>query len=207
MRIDPHFAAAHNNLGLALVRTGKVDEGIEHYRKALEIQPGNAEAHNNLGAALARRGNLDEAIAHFQAALEINPALTSARDNKKSGRGSHSAAKRFGPAVEFDPLLDFGGKSVLAGCLGEVKGGLGRFDSGGKIASFGAGGGKRVRMRGSRGCEAAASRASASASGPLRTASSRAVASTHASQERTFVLSGCRARNVRSSATASAFGP
>ena len=38
--LDPDEAQSHNNLGLALVETGKVEEGMEHYRKALELSPG-----------------------------------------------------------------------------------------------------------------------------------------------------------------------
>ena len=53
---------AHYNLGFALAAEGRIDEAIEHYRKALEIKPDYAEAHNNLGCRLGearpdRRGD------------------------------------------------------------------------------------------------------------------------------------------------------
>ncbi|OGP29983.1 MAG: hypothetical protein A2038_13830 [Deltaproteobacteria bacterium GWA2_57_13] len=52
VRINPAHAAAHNNLGYALLLQGKLEEAIAHFRQALRIQPGFAEAHENLRRAL-----------------------------------------------------------------------------------------------------------------------------------------------------------
>jgi tetratricopeptide (TPR) repeat protein len=83
LKIKPDFAAAHNNLGAALVenqrdgngarrRDDAVDEAIVHYRRALQIKPDFAQAHGNLGNALLLKGQVDEAISHYQKALEID---------------------------------------------------------------------------------------------------------------------------------------
>ena len=72
---------AQNNLGLALAERGRIDEAIEHYRKALDIEPDYAEAHNNLGIALADRGRIDEAMEHYRKALEIDPDYAEAHNN------------------------------------------------------------------------------------------------------------------------------
>ena len=90
LKIKPDFAAAHNNLGAALVKNqrddngarrqnGAVDEAIAHYRRALQINPDFAQAHGNLGTALLLKGQMDEAIAHYQKALEIAPNYAEAR--------------------------------------------------------------------------------------------------------------------------------
>jgi tetratricopeptide (TPR) repeat protein len=90
LNIKPDFAAAHNNLGAALVKNqrvrdgarrqhGAVDEAIAHYRRAVQINPDFAQAHNNLGTALLLKGQVDEAIAHYQKTLEINPNYAEAR--------------------------------------------------------------------------------------------------------------------------------
>jgi tetratricopeptide (TPR) repeat protein len=71
----------HNNLGIALFKTGNVDEAMVHYQKALEINPDFAEAHNNLGNFLFQKGSVDEAIVHYQMALEINPDYAEAHYN------------------------------------------------------------------------------------------------------------------------------
>jgi tetratricopeptide (TPR) repeat protein len=71
----------HNNLGIALLKTGNVDEAMVHYQMALEINPDFAEAHNNLGNFLFQKGSVDEAIVHYQKALEINPDYAEAHYN------------------------------------------------------------------------------------------------------------------------------
>ena len=74
LEVDPDHVAAHHNLAEALVRRGKVEEAIAHYRKALEINPDLLEAHYNLGVVLAGLGKADEAMAHFQKALDLATA-------------------------------------------------------------------------------------------------------------------------------------
>ena len=69
---------AHNNLGNALNRQGKVDEGIACYKKAIELDPKLAMAHYNLGRALKNQGKLDEAIACIRMAIELDPKLAAA---------------------------------------------------------------------------------------------------------------------------------
>ena len=81
---------AHNNLGAAMKRQGRVDEAIAQYRKALEIRPDHVEALNNLGNALAGRGRVDEAIAQYQKALAIRTDHVEALNNlgnALAGRG------------------------------------------------------------------------------------------------------------------------
>jgi len=84
LKIKPDFAAAHNNLGVALLRDkqsgdgalghdGAVDEAIEQYREALQINPDFTQAHKNLGIVFMRKGQMEEAIAQFQKTLELEP--------------------------------------------------------------------------------------------------------------------------------------
>ena len=63
-------ANAEYSLGYDLAELGRIDEAIDHYKKALRIHPNYSKAHNNLGLALAGRGKIDEAIEHFQQAIE-----------------------------------------------------------------------------------------------------------------------------------------
>jgi Flp pilus assembly protein TadD len=46
--INPNYADAHNNLGLALGSMGDVSGAVSHLRRALEIRPGFVDAANNL---------------------------------------------------------------------------------------------------------------------------------------------------------------
>jgi len=50
IHLNPDFAGAHNDLGVALVAEGHHDEAIAEFKEAIRLQPDNAEAYNNLGA-------------------------------------------------------------------------------------------------------------------------------------------------------------
>ena len=65
---------------------GQVNEAIDHFRRALQINPDIADVHLNLGIALAGRQpqtgtQIDEAIDQFRKALEIKPDDVNARKN------------------------------------------------------------------------------------------------------------------------------
>ena len=64
-----------NDLGERRAGCGRIDQAIDYYRKAIELDPGFAMAHNNLGAMLKNRGQFDEAIAEYRKALEVDPNL------------------------------------------------------------------------------------------------------------------------------------
>ena len=81
LEIDPGYAEAHINVGVALAKCGRMDEAMAHFQKALEIDPDSAAAHLNLGIARAGCGRMDEAMDHFQEALEIKPDYADAHKN------------------------------------------------------------------------------------------------------------------------------
>ncbi len=81
LEIDPRCAEAHNGLGVALRRAGRVDEAAVHFQEALRIKPEFEAAHCNLGNALADRGRLAEAIASYQQALTVMPDYAEAHNN------------------------------------------------------------------------------------------------------------------------------
>ena len=80
---------------MALNRQGRIQEAIEHYVTALQLDPEYAEAYNNLGVALAKQGRFAEAIKQFSAALEIYPGYENARRNlEKSLKDKDDKASR-----------------------------------------------------------------------------------------------------------------
>jgi Flp pilus assembly protein TadD len=85
----------HNNLGVVLLRLGKIEEATVHFRKAVIIKPDYAEAHNSLGVALVFKGKNEKAIAHLQEALRLKPDYALARRNLSK---AFAAQKRIGDA-------------------------------------------------------------------------------------------------------------
>jgi tetratricopeptide (TPR) repeat protein len=78
--LKPDFAAAHANLGGALVKVGRLDEAIVQLRQALDADPGNAPAHYHLGLALSQRGDEQGAIREWRSALEFDAKYAEAHD-------------------------------------------------------------------------------------------------------------------------------
>jgi serine/threonine-protein kinase len=72
LALRPESAAAQNNLGIALVRQGRLDEAIAALRKAIRLQPDFHTAHANLGSAFLLRGQPDKAIAAFRKSLRLD---------------------------------------------------------------------------------------------------------------------------------------
>ena len=73
LEIDPNFAPAHNNLGLALKGQGNWSEAYHQFHVAIRFGPELAPPHNNLGELRAYKGWLDEAIAEYRQALRLDP--------------------------------------------------------------------------------------------------------------------------------------
>jgi hypothetical protein len=82
VRLNPQFAAAHNNLGIACWRDGRLELARACYEEAMRLRPDFAEAVNNLGNTLRDLGNLDEAQALFVRALALKPDYVDAHWNR-----------------------------------------------------------------------------------------------------------------------------
>jgi len=76
---NPECWMAHTNLGLVLLQKGKIDDGIVHYRSALQMQPDSWDAEYNLGTALLGKNQVDEAIVHCERAVRMRPTDPDAR--------------------------------------------------------------------------------------------------------------------------------
>ena len=68
MTKEDYFEQAVNAYG-----DDKLDEAIQMYRKALEVDPTYQDALHGLGMALFNRGHFEEAIATAKRLIEIDP--------------------------------------------------------------------------------------------------------------------------------------
>ena len=66
---------AHDVMGLALAKLGRVPEARAEFELALRYQPNFAPAHSDLGNALRREGRLGEAEAELREAVRLQPDL------------------------------------------------------------------------------------------------------------------------------------
>lgn len=72
---NPKAWMALSNRGISLVLEGRMDEGIEHLRRAIEVRGVYPKAWGNLGSALLRHGRHEEAIEAYQQVLRQDPSL------------------------------------------------------------------------------------------------------------------------------------
>jgi tetratricopeptide (TPR) repeat protein len=82
--INPKFGEAHYSLGNMLLQTGRTDEAISHYKKALEINPNKIDVLSNLAGAYFQTNQLKEAMLLMQRALEIAKAASNESQINKS---------------------------------------------------------------------------------------------------------------------------
>jgi tetratricopeptide (TPR) repeat protein len=100
-------SGAHFILATGLANEGRIDEALEHYRRALEIQPDYVPPRCNMAAILAKQGHFDEAIAGYRKALEIQPDCVAAHNNLgelliRQGR-LDEASEHYRQALESQP--------------------------------------------------------------------------------------------------------
>jgi tetratricopeptide (TPR) repeat protein len=99
----------HYNLGLLLVVTGREQEGIREYQRALALDPMQADARGNLATALARRGQTGRAVQELQFLVSLDPENAVARANLgvvllQLGRRAEAVAQ-LGEALRLNPRL------------------------------------------------------------------------------------------------------
>lgn len=99
--------SAYCNLGNYYRSQGKLEEGLQQFRIAAQIQPDYAENHCNLGVALAETGHLEAAIAEFSRAIKLKPNYGPAHLNlgialEKQGL-IEAAANEYATAVKLMP--------------------------------------------------------------------------------------------------------
>lgn len=105
--VAPRSSIAHYNLGKLSENDGRLEEGLESYRRAVNINPANAEAHYNLARLLAKQGMQAEAIAHYRQAAMIRPGDADTHNNLGlllALQGEVEASlEEFQRAVQIDP--------------------------------------------------------------------------------------------------------
>jgi predicted O-linked N-acetylglucosamine transferase (SPINDLY family) len=82
LAINPDYAQAHNNRGIALQYLRRFDEALASYERALAIDPAYPDALNGRGVALRDLKRYEEALASYGKALSLNPNYAEALNNR-----------------------------------------------------------------------------------------------------------------------------
>ena len=70
---DPDNAPAHNNLGNAYLRQGRLEEAISSYKKAVKLDVNLGLAYSNWGYALEALGDVKKAVKLYAIATRVTP--------------------------------------------------------------------------------------------------------------------------------------
>jgi tetratricopeptide (TPR) repeat protein len=100
VRLDDGHAAAHSALGTLYDRQRRPREGLEHHRRASDLDPRNPAYLNNLGFSLFAHGRARDAVPVLERAVGIAPADGRVRNNL--GFAWAAAGDLTRAAAEFD---------------------------------------------------------------------------------------------------------
>jgi len=84
LAVSPQNFVAENNLGVTLIKQGRRDEAIPHFRTAAALEPGDPTSQLNLGIYAQEQGDLKQAATRYESVLQLtsNAQLrSSAYDN------------------------------------------------------------------------------------------------------------------------------
>lgn len=81
IELNPDFAEAYNNRGVAYKEKGDIPKAIEDYTKAIKLNPNYATAYYNRGSAYDDKEDFDKVIEDYTKAIELNPNDAKAYNN------------------------------------------------------------------------------------------------------------------------------
>ena len=82
IELDPNYAEAYTNRGLAYQSKDEYDRAIRDHNKAINLNPNYAEAYFNRGGAYKGKDNWDHALADFTKAIELKPGFAGAYNHR-----------------------------------------------------------------------------------------------------------------------------
>jgi len=107
IRLDPNYAMAFNNRGVAHVNKGDNDRAIADYTEAIRLDPKYALAFLNRGIAFGKKGDIDRAITDFTEAIRLDPNNSQALNNRGFAYASKGDNDRaiadYTEAIRLDP--------------------------------------------------------------------------------------------------------
>jgi len=81
LELDPADARANNGMGIALGMSGKSDDAIPYFQRAVLTQSDFFEAYYNLGVIFTKENRVNEAISAWQNVVRIRPIFAQGHEN------------------------------------------------------------------------------------------------------------------------------
>jgi rfaE bifunctional protein nucleotidyltransferase chain/domain len=107
IRIEPSFAKAYNNSGVAKDGLGQYEEAIKDFEEAINLNPAYSKAYNNRGVAKGGLGQYEEAIKDYDEAIRLKPLYADVYNNRGIAKAALSryeeAIKDFEEAINLNP--------------------------------------------------------------------------------------------------------
>ena len=82
IRLNPRYADAYYNRGIAYEKLGQYQRAIQDYDEAIRPNPRYADAYNNRGIAYDSLGQYQRAIQDYDEAIRLNLRYTDAYNNR-----------------------------------------------------------------------------------------------------------------------------
>lgn len=121
--LDPGFANAFCNRGVALEQLGKLEDALASYDQTIKLDPLDALAFYNRGAVLVRLERLRPALDDFDQAISLRPGYAEAHFNRAvllhQLQRWDEATAGFHRAMELNPAFagEYTWYAVAAGCM------------------------------------------------------------------------------------------
>ena len=134
IELNPQYAEAYNNRGIAKADSGDYQGAINDFDKAIELNPKQAGAHNNRGLAKGVSGDYQRAIIDFDKAVELNPQYAKAYYNRgivKYASGDYQRAiDDYDKAIELNPQYAgaYYNRGITKGASDDYQGAIIDFD-------------------------------------------------------------------------------
>src|ERR1039458_3848845 len=96
----------HNARGIELADRGWLDEAVNEFKKAIDLDPDSAHAHDNLATVFAEKGRFVDALEAYVKAVRLEPDNTNTPHylpSSLSSRGFDAAVGMYKQAIELDP--------------------------------------------------------------------------------------------------------
>ncbi len=114
LRDQPHDHRVLQNMAIAYSKTGRLEEAIRCYRRALDLQPKLSGAHYGLGFLLLKRGDTQGAQQHIEKFLAAPPE--GAESERWVGHARKTLARLRGQVTDGDgEISDSGADDAIPG--------------------------------------------------------------------------------------------